>query len=1630
MVFQYTLGDDFKNNSDLKYLKNQTIKDYQKYNLTEDKKNRALEIKTAYPNLPTGLITTLINTNADDDQVKQAAVEQEIINVKKSKPFYRTPADIANTIKKDYGQPAFSGAKRIVRFVFDLWNHTQEQLVTRGQRSRIMFARDLAQDLERQGVSDKAAKRISDIYTFNKLFPVGSPEAKAIANGLGRLIARNEFNIPEDYIGTVGASKLASYYEKAGPTSLQYTLQKISEKAELDPDDYFVNSIKAFNRLGTKEVIDTYDKLTGTGFIPMGEAEEISSQIKEANKYKGDIITTGTYKANSLGIENETLYNIVSGTIDAAILIYTDPAIAISKSRVALKQARKLQAEIKDALKAGDKRKATDIAKEILDTNIKDEVAENIINNKSSDKFINILQAVKDPAYALDLFEATNKNQVVAAAQKAALEGTSWRTPKINKTRIIPDWLSDGAYKTFGKNRQEAPLSRLGKYIPEREVNLQDWQTTVQTLINHGTVGKLKRNDLNDIAVKLTRALVDEDYIKAQSILADEYYGKLIEKVADNQKTVDYFKIHQEQARNFRRDNVVYSIDQAAKKANEGTKPISTGMLRNNKVGNISYDMQTPFPDQIMDRTFYFTDHRDLKKAVKNVDGYFTKPLAKAADTFGKDTPLGQFFAGAEVGAKELTEKIGGLYSLANGGLWLFQRAWSTANLPFRLAYPIRLVIEGQPRMAAFGLDSVVNSPVDYWRYWQLLDEDVLGKQFVTKGWSQKNRRLQEGLDKAVSNASNKHFGPKNIKGYISENFSEFNLGDELDNTDKVKRFAEAIRIQMAGIWQNDIAKNIADYTINGKSFDELAERMWSGDLKQLRINYENALTDVAPLKNVEGVRNFIDGYKKRLSEITGNDKELFESIFTGVYKNIDVRSWDRRKTENMKSITKGIENMIKTSPDRPLSVPAPDDLIGSSMVDYLKRKAESAKTIAGMPWFLAGAIEANLNRIPAYKQLYFRSVADDLVQADDKALVTLLGRIDKLPKAIKREIEELYPNIKNATGKINKNDLPKLSLEQIDTRAQAYALDEHNRILYNLSQKGLVADSLRYVFPFFEAYKEVLGSWGRALTVTPTVARRAEQIIKNGRREGIIYKDPVTDEDMISFQLSPELSKTLLGGNPEGRLRADIEVPISGFNLISTSLLPGVGPVFALPVGAFSQKVKDNIGVDIYKTIFPYGTPIDEVADLGKEAWYLEVILPSYLKSAIAAANVSGTNMDSIVLEESIASRANDSARVIALAQNRELKTPQELADFEDAVLENVKLRLMFESALKFIAPAPPRILLSHEVQYDQAEQLLEAVVGETEIGKLRVDDRKTFVAFGVLTAFYSQLKAEYQQNYSDNLEEAETLAWISFNRMIGTDKNGNNNLFGNALLKKGKYQIKRGKQPRFEKEVEFKNNNPDLFKENPLTALYLMDDIHIEGELDSDAFFESLKDGSIEAIDPLIFIIEAQEFLHDIVEDNLTKDLRGDRSDEANKLRRAIRNEVDSMFPLGKKTKDFNYEIVAGRSIKTRNPSDFNAKIEELRKMASNSKYAEVSDNWYGINNYMAIREQALIAIAEQEDYEYPNDYEYLLRKLKTGTTDLNQSIRETLRQQAQIIGANYPEFLVLYDELLKYEIQFNKE
>ena len=71
----------------------ETIEDYKNFSLNADKKNRAMTIKYTYPFLSTGVINSLVQTGANNDQVKQAAVEQIQINAAKNKNFTKTPPE-------------------------------------------------------------------------------------------------------------------------------------------------------------------------------------------------------------------------------------------------------------------------------------------------------------------------------------------------------------------------------------------------------------------------------------------------------------------------------------------------------------------------------------------------------------------------------------------------------------------------------------------------------------------------------------------------------------------------------------------------------------------------------------------------------------------------------------------------------------------------------------------------------------------------------------------------------------------------------------------------------------------------------------------------------------------------------------------------------------------------------------------------------------------------------------------------------------------------------------------------------------------------------------------------------------------------------------------------------------------------------------------------------------------------------------------------------------------------------------------------------------------------------------------------------------------------------------------------
>ncbi len=228
-----------------------------------------------------------------------------------------------------------------------------------------------------------------------------------------------------------------------------------------------------------------------------------------------------------------------------------------------------------------------------------------------------------------------------------------------------------------------------------------------------------------------------------------------------------------------------------------------------------------PWSYQLMERTFYFTPFRDVKRVVNTIDQALSRKINVGINKFGDDTAIGRMLKEADLKVKDIDLSLPTRFTAGSDFLWKGQMAWSTAMLPSRVAYPMRLTLEGWIRGFLYGFDSPVNAPFSYLDTLFFQKTDLLGKAFKTGGWSK--RQLQDGLQKAVGNRRIKDVGPKGQKKIQFEDFYSQFYGDEIfENSDLMKRAVESLRIQYSGMWQDEITQLAADYLINNKSIKEL----------------------------------------------------------------------------------------------------------------------------------------------------------------------------------------------------------------------------------------------------------------------------------------------------------------------------------------------------------------------------------------------------------------------------------------------------------------------------------------------------------------------------------------------------------------------------------------------------------------------------------------------------------------------------------------------------------------------------------------------------------------------------------------------------------------------------------------
>jgi hypothetical protein len=208
-------------------------------------------------------------------------------------------------------------------------------------------------------------------------------------------------------------------------------------------------------------------------------------------------------------------------------------------------------------------------------------------------------------------------------------------------------------------------------------------------------------------------------------------------------------------------------------------------------------------------------------------------------------------------------------------------------------------------------------------------------------------------------------------------------------------------------------------------------------------------------------------------------------------------------------------------------------------------------------------------------------------------------------------------------------------------------------------------------------------------------------------------------------------------------------------------------------------------------------------------------------------------------------------------------------------------------------------------------------------------------------------------------------------------------------------------------------------------------MSGVSDKGELEPTLFFEQIRKGDKEAIDPVFFMIEAQEFLFNICYESGTKMYRGDNSQKAKDARNNVLTNCREDFPFGDGRTEINYQSLVGR--KVREPQDYRSrwttKMNELEEIAFDSSLEKYEVHQY-ITEYFQRRNIALINLANKsKTYSFPENKKELERQLATGNSDIAQFEREQLREVANILISENPDFAVVYDEVLSFEIQYNK-
>jgi hypothetical protein len=292
---------------------------------------------------------------------------------------------------------------------------------------------------------------------------------------------------------------------------------------------------------------------------------------------------------------------------------------------------------------------------------------------------------------------------------------------------------------------------------------------------------------------------------------------------------------------------------------------------------------------------------------------------------------------------------------------------------------------------------------------------------------------------------------------------------------------------------------------------------------------------------------------------------------------------------------------------------------------------------------------------------------------------------------------------VRNAIDTYPGDEIPAVYLRKLENNARQWARAEMRRSLYDTSERVDAASTLRYIFPFFGAFADVVEKWGKIIVNDPSVIRKLQTVYESPDRMGM-----VEERDGIKYINIPGewANRMGLGDRPRA-------IPKPSLNLIFQGGAwwnPGAGWFVQIPMSAL---VKSNPKLErnfLTKEILPYGPQGTGWSDI--------LIQSAGVRKALAA------------LDENNPQRQN---LTVLVAAEEQAKYDAGLRDTPASAAEiNKKVRniLVLDAASRLTLPFATNTRSPYQLFIDEFHRLREQnpITASEEFYKLYGDDYFVF--------------------------------------------------------------------------------------------------------------------------------------------------------------------------------------------------------------------------------------------------------------------------------------------------------------